>query len=93
MAIMFPDPTALLLFDIPLFLFVFGLIFVLVRVFFAQVDPATNTAVAALAAGAAFIIVRSQWKIQELLWFNPGIFWAVVILIFAIIVIKWILHI
>ncbi len=93
MALLFPDPMALLLFDIPLFLLVFGVIFILVRVFFAgKVDPIMNTAIAAIAGGAAFIIVRSQWEIQQMLWFRPELIWIAIILIFALIVIKWILH-
>ncbi|HIJ97822.1 TPA: hypothetical protein H1012_00090 [archaeon] len=92
--VLFPDATSLLYFDIPMFLFIFGVIFIIVRTFVAQAaDPVLNTAIAGLAAGAAILIIRSQWKLQQLLWFRPELVWAIVILIFALIVIKWVLHI
>ena len=89
---LFIDPTSLVFFDIPLFLFLFGVIFVLVRTFVKTADPVMNTAIAGLASGAAFILIRSQWKIQQALWFKPELLWVAIILIFVLIVVKWILH-
>lgn len=90
---LFLDPTSLLFFDIPLFLFLFGVIFILVRTFVQTADPVMNTAIAALASGAAFIIIRSQWKLQQMLWFRPELLWVAIILLFVLIVVKWMLHI
>ena len=90
---LFIDPLSLVYFDIPLFLFLFGVIFILVRTFVATADPVMNTAIAGLAGGAAFILIRSQWKLQQLLWFRPELLWAAIILIFVLIAVKWVLHI
>ena len=87
----FLDPQALLLFDIPLFLLLFGFIFLVVRLIFKVHDPILHTGITAFAAGAAFIIVRSQFEIQRWLWFNQTMFWAVVVLAFILVVIYWML--
>lgn len=92
MPLLFMDPQALLLFDIPLFLLLFGIIFLVTRLIFPGHDPVANTAIAAAAGGAAFIIVRSQFEIQRLIWFNPKIFWGAFILVFILIVIYWLLR-
>ena len=89
----FLDPQAILLFDIPLFLFLFGLLFLIVRLVFRQYDPILGTGIAAFAGGAAFIIVRSQFEIQRWLWFNQSIFWGLVVLVFIGIVVYWMLRV
>ncbi len=92
--VLFLNPQTLLLFDIPLFLLFFGIIFLVTRLLFIGLkDPVANTAIAAVAAGAAFIIVRSQTEIQRWLWFNPNFFYGMVILVFILIVISMILKV
>ncbi len=87
----FLDPQGILLFDIPLFLFLFGLIFLIVRFLFKQYDPIMGTGIAAFAGGAAFIIVRSQFEIQRWLWFNTKVVWALFIIVIILMVIYWML--
>lgn len=87
----FLDPQAILLFDVPLFLFLFGLIFLIVRMIFKAHDPILHSGIAAFAGGAAFILVRSQFEIQRWIWFHQTTFWALVILVFILIVISMIL--
>ena len=89
----FLDPQAILLFDVPLFLFLFGLIFLVVRLIFKAQDPILHTGISAFAGGLAFIIIRSQFEIQRWFWFNQKIFWALFVLVFILIVIYWMLKI
>ncbi len=89
----FLDPQALLLFDVPLFLLLFGAIFLLVRLVFRMPDPVLSSGIAAFAGGAAFILVRSQFVVTQWILFNPKIFWGLFILVFILVVIYWMLKI
>lgn len=92
MPLLFLDPQSLLLFDVPLFLLLFGAIFLVARLAFHVQDPVANTAVAAVAGGGAFIAVRSQFEIQQWIWFHPQLFWGLFVLVFILMVVYWMIR-
>ena len=83
----FWDVTTFLFFDLPLFLLIFGLVFIITKVVIRLPDPVMNTAIAAFAAALGYFVVRNSYSMSR--WFytnwNSLIGAVIVFVIFGLI--------
>ena len=80
-----------LLYDIPIFILFFGLVFIILKKFVAQTDPVINTAIAAVSASFAYIIIRENLY-KWLLTHTTSVFAIVIgiiVLMFAYFALKF----
>ena len=73
------------MYDLPIFILFFGLIFILLKMFVKSVDPVMNTAIAAVSASIGYIIIREnlyRWIIMNRSTVF-GVLIAVIVLVFA----------
>jgi len=81
----------LLLYDLPIFILFFGATFLVLKMFIKQPDPIINTAIAAVAASIAYIVIREnlyKWFLQNRATVF-GIIIGIIILLFAYFVLKF----
>jgi len=75
----------LLLYDLPIFILFFGAMFLVLKMFIKQPDPIINTAIAAVAASIAYIVIREnlyRWFLQNRTTVF-GIIIGIILLLFA----------
>jgi len=80
-----------LLYDIPIFILFFGLVFIILKKFVSQPDPVLNAAIAAVSASFAYIIVREnlyKWLLTHTSAVF-GIFIGIIVLMFAYFALKF----
>lgn len=81
----------LLVYDLPIFLLSFGLVFILLKTFIKSMDPVMNAAMAAIAASLAYIFIREnvyRWAITNRMSVF-GIILCALFLLFAFFIIKF----
>jgi len=75
------------LYHIPLFLLLFGLTYIIVRLAVKIQDPLMNAAIAAFTASLAYFLISGQETIQRwFFWHRQSVFTAAVIFAIAIII-------
>ena len=81
----------LLLYDLPIFILFFGATFLVLKMFIKQPDPIINTAIAAVAASIAYIVIREnlyRWFLQNRTTVF-GIIIGIILLLFAYFALKF----
>lgn len=81
--------TQSIFYDIPLFLLFFSAIYIVVR--YITHDKVMSAAIAAFAASASFIVIRSWAEVYSWYVYNWQVLYGVVVLIFIGVIIYFIL--